>query len=156
MENKSVEAAGATKADQAQGKTVIFYDGVCGLCNFFVKFVLSNSEEGVFAFASLQSDFADEELKKHGVNSLDLNSVYVLTEYGDPSNKALSRSDAVIHILKKLKSPYPLLATIIGIIPRPVRDFGYSMVAKFRYKIFGKHDTCLLPSSGEAEKFIDI
>lgn len=156
MDSQKAETQGKTRTELVSGKSVIFYDGVCGLCNFFVKFVLANSADGVFVFASLQSEFAEEELKKQGVNSLDLDSVYVLTDCGETGTRALSRSDAVIHILKKLKNPYPFLATIIGIIPRFVRDWGYSLVARYRYKLFGKYDTCLLPGSSEAEKFIDV
>lgn len=138
------------------GKPIIFYDGVCGLCNHFVKFVLSNSKDSNFLFASLQSDFAKSELAKYGINSLDLDSVYVLTAYADPEGSALSRSDAVIFIFKQLKEPLPIIATVTSIIPKPLRDWSYSVVAKFRYKIFGKHDTCMLPSSDVSEKFIEL
>ena len=142
--------------EDISGHSLIFYDGVCGLCNFFVKFVLANTAENSFVFASLQSDFASERLKRHGIEAADLDTVYVQIDGGEPDSKLLWRSDAIIHILKGLKAPMPLFATILNIIPRPIRDLGYRLVAKFRYRLFGKYDTCLLPSSSEAEKFIEI
>ena len=140
----------------AKGQTIIFYDGVCGLCNYFVKFVLANSVETKHYFASLQSEFAKQKLAEFNIDAGDLDSIAVLTSYDSDDCKALRKSAAVVFVMKKMKSPYPLLATIVGIIPRPLRDLGYTMVAKVRYKIFGKYETCMLPSSENAESFIEV
>lgn len=142
--------------DSAHQGPVIFYDGVCGLCNRYINFVLANTSDTQFKFASLQSAFADKQLSKFNVSTEDLNSVYVLTDIGSQDCQVLSKSDAVIFILKRLKSPFPFFATIISFIPKPLRNLGYSLVAKYRYKFFGKYDTCLLPNSKEAEKFIEV
>ncbi|HMP51033.1 MAG TPA: DCC1-like thiol-disulfide oxidoreductase family protein [Candidatus Melainabacteria bacterium] len=143
-------------AEDISGRSLIFYDGVCGLCNHFVKFVLSNTADKPFVFASLQSEFASKRLQRHGIKAADLDTVYVQVDGGEPDSKVLSRSDAIVHILRGLKAPMPQFATILNIIPRPLRDLGYRLVAKIRYRLFGKYDTCLLPSAGEAEKFIEI
>ncbi|MBK9145469.1 MAG: DUF393 domain-containing protein [Candidatus Melainabacteria bacterium] len=144
-------------ADRLVGeKNLIFYDGVCGLCNNFNKFVLKNDRTGSFAFASLQSDFATRVLKERGFNSADLNTVYVLPAFDETAEPVLSKSDAVIFVAKNLRRPFPLIATIFGIFPRLIRDRVYDLVAKNRYRFFGRYDTCLMPGSEDAEKFIEV
>lgn len=146
-----------TQKEIAKGQAIIFYDGVCGLCNSFVKFVLANTQEDSrYYFASLQSEFAKEKLAEYDIDALDLDSISVLTSYESNDCKALRKSDAVIFIMRKMKTPFPFLAAITSILPKPVRDFGYTCVAKIRYKIFGKYETCMLPNSKDAEKFIEV
>ena len=142
--------------EKVSHEPVIFYDGVCGLCNRYINFVLKNMDGTQFKFASLQSDYAEKVLNRFNVSTGDLNSVYVLTNPESDDCKVLNKSDAVIFILKGLKAPNPTFATILSFIPRPLRNAGYSLVAKYRYKIFGKYDTCMLPHSEEAEKFIEV
>jgi len=137
-------------------KNLIFYDGVCGLCNNFNKFVLKNDGRGSFAFASLQSDFATRVLKERGFNSADLNTVYILPALDEKTEPVLRKSDAVIFVAKNLRQPLPVLATIFGIFPRVFRDWAYDQVAKNRYRFFGRYDTCLMPGSEDAEKFIEV
>ncbi|MCA9802572.1 MAG: DUF393 domain-containing protein [Cyanobacteria bacterium HKST-UBA02] len=144
-------------ADRLVGeKNLIFYDGVCGLCNNFNKFVLQNDRTGSFAFASLQSDFATRVLRDRGFDAADLNTVYVLPAFDETVEPVLRKSDAVIYVAKNLRQPFPVLATIFGIFPRVVRDRAYDLVAKNRYRFFGRYDTCLMPGSKDAEKFIEV
>lgn len=144
------------KRSENAGKNIIFYDGVCGLCNNFVKFVLQNTTDSPFVFASLQSEFAQTELKSFGIDSTDLNSVTVVANFEKENTVALQKSDAVIFILKRMNAPYPVLGKLTNIVPKVIRDFGYGLVAKVRYKIFGKKEVCALPSKEEAEKFIEV
>ena len=79
--------------------TIVLYDGVCGLCNRLVQFLLKRDPHDRFRFASLQSDFSTELLKRRGIDALDLDTVHVVVDYGKPGEKVLSRSDAIIHAL---------------------------------------------------------
>jgi len=141
----------------AVGKHIIFYDGVCGLCNKFIQFVIDNDKDGVFFFAALQSEFAKNTLACRGANAEDLNTVYVLSNYGDEHRERLfNRSDAVVFTTSMLKPWIKPIAFFIKIFPKPMRDFGYETVAKVRYKLFGKHDSCMLPSQETRTRFIDV
>lgn len=140
----------------AIGKHIIFYDGVCGLCNKFIQFVIDNDKDGAFFFAALQSDFASKTLGQRGVNAGNLDTVYILSNYGDDHKERLyNKSDAVAFSTSQLKPWIKPLAFLIKIFPKPLRDFGYETVAKIRYKLFGKHDQCMLPSPETRARFIE-
>lgn len=156
-ENKQPTASDSTELYQtAVGKHIVFYDGVCGLCNKFIQFVIDNDTNGVFFFAALQSEFASRTLGRRGVNAGNLDTVYILSNYGDAQKEQLyNRSDAVAFAVSQLKPWIKPLAFLIKIFPKPIRDFGYAMVAKIRYKLFGKHDQCMLPSPETRARFIE-
>jgi len=137
------------------GKHIIFYDGVCGLCNKFIQFVIENDTNGLFYFAALQSDFAGNTLRRRGADPTKLDTVYVVANYGTPKEKTLKMSDAAVFAISQLKPWVRPFATILGIIPKPLRDLGYSTVAKIRYKLFGKYDSCMLPTPETRTRFID-
>ncbi len=137
------------------GKHIVFFDGVCGFCNRFIQFVLENDKNDAFNFASLQSEFGTKTLAKKGINAGDLNTVYLIADYGTNKEKILNKSDAVIFATSRLNSWLRPLATIFGFFPKPLRDFGYDMVAKIRYRIFGKLEHCMLPSPETRAKFIE-
>ena len=140
----------------AVGRHIIFYDGVCGLCNKFIQFVIDNDSNGLFFFAALQSEFAKNTLARRGANAEDLNTVYVLSNYGNGQEERLfNKSDAVAFTTSQLKPWIKPAAFFIKVFPKPLRDFGYETVAKIRYKLFGKHDQCMLPSPETRARFID-
>lgn len=137
------------------GKHIIFFDGVCGFCNRFIQFVLENDKNDLFNFASLQSEFADATLAKRGFNAADLNTVYLIANYGTDKEKVLSKSDAIIFAAGRLNGWMKPFATIFGYLPKALRDFGYDIVAKIRYRLFGKLEQCMLPSPETRAKFIE-
>ena len=132
----------------------VLYDGVCGLCNQLVQFLLKRDQRDRFRFASLQSDVAAELLQRHGTNAVDLDTVYVVVDYGKPSERLLSRSDAIIHLLQRLGGPWAIFAAG-KILPKAFRDSFYKFVATHRYRVFGKYDACLMPEERFANKFLD-
>ena len=139
---------------------IILYDGVCGLCNRLNQFVLRRDGEDIFRFASLQSPLAARILARHGVNPQDLDSVYVvlnhdLTKEAQPDERLLPRSDAVIFALKGLGGIWRVLGLFVQLLPRLLRDWGYRVVARNRYRVFGRFETCMLPSARDRSKFID-
>lgn len=149
---------GAALAEEG-GSPILLYDGVCGLCNRIVQFVLKKDRKGTIRFASLQSSFAGQVLARHGSHAADLDTVYLLLNFDarDGSKEVLlSRSDAVLSLMKHLGGIWRLLAQILGLLPRPVRDWSYRQVARNRYRIFGQYETCPLPSESTQSRFLDL
>jgi predicted DCC family thiol-disulfide oxidoreductase YuxK len=133
-------------------KDVVMYDGVCALCNGFVKFVLKHDAAGRFCFAPLSSDYAHSAMQRHGAASVD--SVGLLVNAGGPQERLLLRSDAMIYVLRQMTRGWRLLARWLQVVPRRLRDFGYSLVARTRYRISGKYDVCPLPPANARSRFI--
>ena len=131
---------------------ILLYDGVCGLCSRLVQFVLKRDASGHFRFASLQSDFASRILRQQGLDPDDLDTVYLVEE---PGQRLTARSDAVISVLRELGGFWRAAAVLLRALPKSLRDWGYDVVAHNRYRIFGKHDTCLLPEEKYRDRFLD-
>lgn len=127
---------------------VIFFDGVCGLCNRFVDFLLKHDRGDVFRFAPLQSEIGAAVMKQAGLEAGALSSVVLYEDC-----RAWTRSAAVLRVLARLGLPFSL-AGVFWIVPGPVRDAVYDWIARNRYKWFGKRDVCRLPSPGEQLKFL--
>jgi predicted DCC family thiol-disulfide oxidoreductase YuxK len=127
---------------------VVLFDGVCNLCNATVVFVIERDAAGRFRFASLQSDAARTLLA--GVDApADLPDSIVLIE-GD---RLYTQSSAILRIAKGLRFPWPLLYAFM-IIPRPLRDWLYSLIAARRYGWFGKRDSCMVPTAELRQRFL--
>lgn len=133
---------------------IVLYDGVCGLCNRLNQFLLERDSGDVFRFASLQSDFARQVLTVHGANPDDLDTVYVVVDSGEPSERLLARSDAILYLLSRLEGIWKL-GGIGRVLPKAVRDGIYSIVARNRYRVFGKYETCMLPDPRYRHKFLE-
>jgi predicted DCC family thiol-disulfide oxidoreductase YuxK len=136
-------------------KTLVLYDGVCGLCNRLNQFLLNRDPHDHFLFASIQSDFAASLLERYQISTVDLNTVYVLADYGQPSQRILARSDAALHVLGAVGGGWGLLR-IGGVLPKSLRDSLYNLVARNRYNIFGKYDVCMMPDERYRKKFLDL
>ncbi len=125
---------------------VIFFDGYCGLCNGFVDFVLKIDKAEVFKFSPLQSEFAKAHLRPEDIQQL--KSVVVLIE-GNTFRKA----PAVTKVFAELEGGWKALS-VLGILPSGILNFGYDLVAENRYRLFGKRETCRLPTPEERTRFI--
>ena len=135
---------------------IVLYDGVCGLCNRMVQFLLKHDREGRLRFASLQSDFAAKVLGRHGFDPKDLDTVHVVENYDQPDERVLQRSDAILRAGRELGGFWSASSSISKIVPRPLRDVVYKLVATNRYRMFGKFDTCMLPDPSQRSRFLDI
>ena len=135
---------------------ILFYDGVCGLCNSLVKFLLRRDKEGRLRYASLQSDFASKVLRRHGFDPKDLDTLHVVENYDQPDERLLQRSDAVLRAGRELGGLWGLLAAFAKIIPRALRDIAYRFVAQNRYRVFGRYETCMLPDPNQRSRFLDV
>jgi predicted DCC family thiol-disulfide oxidoreductase YuxK len=116
---------------------ILLYDGVCGLCNRLVQFILRRDRGAVFQFASLQSPFAAEILARHSVHPADLDTVYVVVNHNQPDESLRARC-------------------LLSWLPRPLCDWGYRVVAHNRYRIFGRYDVCPLPGEDVRDRFLDL
>lgn len=131
---------------------VLLFDGVCGFCDRTVRFVLARDRDGSMRFAPLQGEFARDVFARHpelrGADSL------VLVESpGRPEERVATRSEAVLRIAAYIGGSWRVLA-LFRIVPRAVRDAGYTLFARFRYRLFGRYDTCAVPSPEERSRFV--
>ncbi len=135
---------------------IILYDGVCGLCNRLNQFVLARDRHDRFRFAALQSEFAKRVLRRHQINPETLDTVYLVLDYEQPGERLLSRSEAVVHVLRELGGGWSVVGACFRVLPLGVRNMLYNLVARHRYRLFGKYDTCRIPDASTRAKFLDV
>jgi len=128
---------------------IIFFDGVCNLCNSSVQFIIKKDRKKQFRFASLQGKAGQELLKKFNLPADNFNS-FILAE-GD---QIYTRSTAVLKMLKKLGGGWELFYGFI-IVPKFIRNAIYNWIARNRYRWYGKRDKCMIPTSDLKERFLD-
>lgn len=134
---------------------IFLYDGVCGLCTRSVQFILRHDPAEKFRFAPLQSAFARSVLARHGANTADLDTVYVVLNR-DQNESLLERSDAIIFVLRELGSFWRITGWLLRCLPRGLRDCLYSWIARNRYRVFGRYETCPVPKEGDKARFLDV
>jgi len=139
-----------------EANPIILYDGVCGLCNRLVQFLLKHDKSRRLRFASLQSDFAEKVLRRHGFDPKDLDTVHVVENYDQAGERVLRRSDAVLRAGRELGGLWGASSSMARVVPRPLRDLAYRFVATNRYRVFGKYDTCMLPDPNQRSRFLDV
>jgi len=139
---------------QSKHHPIIFYDGVCGLCNRLVQFVLKHDKQDYFRFAALQSNLASTTLRRYNRDPHDLDTVYLVVDYAQPGERLLARSDAILFLFKRLGGIWRL-AALGQILPRTIRDGLYGLVARNRYRVFGKYEACMLPEPKHRKKFLE-
>jgi len=131
-------------------QTVLYYDGVCGLCDQLVQFVMNHDTSRTIHYSALQGAHAEKILVPRGFDPKALDTVHVLTASG----KVLVKSRAIFHIFGILPWPWKALAWL-RLIPRPLTDLGYKWVAAIRYRIWGRKDACPLPPPHARALFLD-
>jgi predicted DCC family thiol-disulfide oxidoreductase YuxK len=127
---------------------IIIFDGVCNLCEFSVKFIVRNDRRARFKFVSAQSDKGKVLQRRCGVDTLRDGTVILLK-----NDQLYVKSDAALHIAKDLDGLWRLLY-VFKIIPKPVRDFFYTIISDNRYRWFGKKNECVLPGKNIEDRFL--
>jgi predicted DCC family thiol-disulfide oxidoreductase YuxK len=155
LEFSDMSGSGLGASGHGRGQHLILYDGVCGLCNRLIQFVLRRDAHGVFDFASLQSATGRSVLRRSGLDTESLTTFYVVTGYRSESPSLLAKSGAALFAMSTLKIGAVWLRVLL-ILPRGLVDLGYELVARNRYRLFGRMDRCLPPSAEFAERFIDV
>ncbi|MFT5781598.1 MAG: putative DCC family thiol-disulfide oxidoreductase YuxK [Pseudomonas sp.] len=130
------------------GERLVLFDGVCKLCNGWAKFLIRHDQRQVFRLASVQSVEGQAILKWCGL-PLDHFDTMAYIEDG----QLLLRSSAVLRILAQLPRPWCWLAWL-RLLPRPLRDWCYDRIALNRYRLFGRYDSCLIPSADHRKRFL--
>ena len=135
--------------DHSLTKDILLFDGVCNLCNGAVNFIIDHDPKGHFQFAALQSDFGQKTLADLGYDQKDFDSLVLLSK-----GKVFKKSTAALRIANRLNGLYPLLYLFI-IIPPFLRDAVYDLIARNRYRWFGKRDSCRMPTPELRSRFVD-
>ncbi|HLP52938.1 MAG TPA: DCC1-like thiol-disulfide oxidoreductase family protein [Chitinophagales bacterium] len=128
---------------------VVLFDGVCNLCNGYVNWMIDHDKKNQFKFASLQSEFGRQKVAELGLQGDYLNTIV----YYD-NGRGYTHSSAVLHILKQLGGVYSLMAIFL-LVPPFIRNFVYNVVARNRYKWFGKRDSCRIPTPELKSRFLE-
>jgi predicted DCC family thiol-disulfide oxidoreductase YuxK len=142
-------------AQPSVGAHLVLYDGMCGLCSRLLQFLLRHDRHGLFRFASLQSRVGQSIVERSGGNPGELTSFYVVADYQTASSRVFIRSDAALFVASALGWPWKA-ARLMRVVPRAVRDRAYDIVARSRYRVFGRYDRCLVPSPEFRPRFIDV
>lgn len=129
-------------------KRIIVFDGVCNFCNFWVNFLLERDRKNTFLFTALQSDAAKSLLKKYNRSTDDIDTFMLITDKG-----CFDRSTAGLLVAKELGGIWKLFYVFI-VIPKFIRDPVYNLIARNRYKFFGKNESCRIPTKDERDKFL--
>lgn len=127
---------------------IVLFDGVCNFCNGAVNWVIERDKARYFKFAPLQSDIGEELAAKYGIDKDDTDSV-ILVE----NEKAYTHSTAGLRVARQLNGIWSLAYYLI-VIPRPVRDLAYRLFARYRYRLFGRQDQCMMPTPDVRERFL--
>lgn len=130
-------------------KKIVLFDGVCNLCNYAVNFIIDRDPQAKFVFGSLQSAEAKRLLQKYGLASDHLDSLVLIK--GD---KVFVKSNGALEIARDLNGLWPFFY-IFKLIPYPIRDIIYNLVARYRYRFFGKTDTCRYPTKELKTRFLN-
>ncbi|MCW2389594.1 putative DCC family thiol-disulfide oxidoreductase YuxK [Sphingobium sp. B11D3B] len=130
--------------------TTIIFDTDCVLCSKWVHFILAHERDQGIMFVSAWSPHGLAVAARYGLNEAELQRTYLVVDDG----LGLTRSDAGLALLRHLKPPYSWLRAL-RIVPRPVRDYVYVLVARNRYRWFGKVDRCFVPPEAMRHRFID-
>ncbi len=141
-------------SSEGQGVHLVLYDGVCGLCDGLVQFVLAVDHRAVFDFASLQSASGRAIVERSGGHPDDLDSFYVSANYRTPGARVITKGEAALFVAGELGWPWKL-AGVMRALPSGWLDRAYDLIARNRYRIFGRHEQCLVPPPEFRNRFVE-
>ena len=134
--------------NETPSPALVLFDGVCNLCDHSVQFIIRRDPGKRFRFASLQSPVGEEMQRRFNLPPDALDSVLLVE--GD---RVYNRSTAALRILRRMNGLWPLLSVCL-LVPRPIRDGVYNLIAKNRYRMFGKREMCMLPTPELKDRFL--
>lgn len=141
-------------ATAGEGAHLVLYDGVCGLCSSLLQFLLTHDRRGMFAFASLQSATGRAVVEGLGGDPTALTSFYVLANYRTRNSRIFARSNAALLVASQLGWPWKA-AVIARVLPGAVLDRAYNVIARNRYRVFGRFEQCLAPRPEFRGRFVE-
>jgi len=134
---------------------LVLYDGVCGLCDRFVQFLLRIDRQDRLRFAALQGPIGTKILEQSGRTANALSTVIVVADYELPTQRLLDRSDAGLFAIASAGGLYRT-AGALRIVPAFIRNAAYDLIARARYRIFGRLEACPIPTPATRAKFLDF
>jgi predicted DCC family thiol-disulfide oxidoreductase YuxK len=139
-----------------EGRALLLYDGVCALCNGVVQFLMKRDRLDRFRYAPLQSGLGREVLARFDIHEFP-DGVMLLSDVLTPGERLYQRSDAVALALERLGSRWwGLVGRMLRLVPHGLRDWCYGIVARFRYRVFGRYDTCPVPSPEQRGRLLGV
>jgi predicted DCC family thiol-disulfide oxidoreductase YuxK len=138
-----------------EGRALLLYDGVCALCNGVVKFLMKRDRGDRFRFAPLQSDLGRELLARFDIHSFP-DGVVLITGALTPAERIYRRSDAVQESLQQLGAPWKQMGKVLCLLPRFLREWGYGIIARYRYRLFGRYNACPVPSPEQRSRLLGV
>ena len=135
------------KSNNADPKIILF-DGVCNFCNYWVNFIIDRDKQNIFKFAALQSEKGKELIEKFNLPKDDYDSFILISQ-----NKVFKKSAAAFEILKHLNSWIKIIYPV-KYLSTTVNNIFYDLIAKNRYKFFGRKDVCRIPTKDEIKRFL--
>jgi predicted DCC family thiol-disulfide oxidoreductase YuxK len=127
---------------------IVLFDGICNFCSRSVLFIIRRDPAGYFRFAALQTDKGRLTAEKNKINLIRIDSIILIE-----NDRVFYRSDAALRISRKLRGAWKLFY-VFTVIPPFIRNFIYDLVARNRYKWFGRRDTCFIPDDDLKERFL--
>ena len=127
---------------------IVLFDGVCNFCNGAVNWVIERDKAGYFKFAALQSEIGQELSTQHGIVQSETDSIVLVED-----DNVYTYSTAALRIAKRLNGVWSWAYAFIA-VPKPIRDFFYKRFAKYRYRLFGRQDACMMPTPEIRARFL--
>lgn len=141
-------------SERAEQHDVILYDGICGLCNHFVQFLIARDKADRYRFAALQSPIGRDLVLKHHGDPDAVSTVYLVENWGRASERARTRGKAALYAVNALGGAWKIPG-LLRILPGFILNLGYALVARLRYRLFGRLDACPIPTAATRSKFLD-
>jgi len=153
-----------SKLDEIGDRVLVVFDGCCGLCNRSVRWFLRRDRGDRLRFVPFESPLVAGLLARHGISAAEQglgqrlgagpSSILVVRDSGGSNEQLVDRSTGVLAMLAELPRPWPAVGAALGWIPRPLRDLGYLLIARWRYRIWGRYESCPLPTAEERGRFL--
>lgn len=140
--------------EKVLGRDIVFFDGQCVLCNGAMKSVLANDTKKHFLICAQQSEMGQQLLGRHNVDLASLKTIYVIRNCGTANESILDRGRAILYMMKNLEK-FHTLAALGSIFPPALIDVFYKFVAHIRYQVFGKTETCMMPTAEVRDQILD-
>jgi len=148
VSDSSTATADEALAKVPEGGAIVLFDGVCNFCSWSVRFI-HERDDGTLRFAPLQSEVGRALLERHGLEADYFDSLVYLGEDG-----VHTKSDGAVRIARHLEWPWRA-AWLARYVPTPIRDVAYDLFGRYRYRLFGQKESCMIPGPALRERFLD-
>lgn len=146
----------ASLDQQLANRILVLYDGYCALCNNVVRFLIHHDSADRLRFAPFDTPAFQPLLARHGIPTLaPPETIVAVTNFNGPDEELFTHSTAILKLLEEIRSPYPAAARTFRLIPTPIRDFYYRLIARNRFHIHPRLSSCPIPTETERRHFLD-